>query len=177
MYNHKRLISERKIQRRVKELAAEISRQYKGQVLDVTCVLKGALFFVSDLIRSLRVPVRLHFVHVSSYGSKTTSSGTVKLHFSSLDDLKGKHVLVVEDILDTGITLDYLLKLIADQEPASIRVCVLLDKPDRRRTDLHPDFTGFQIRDQFVIGYGLDYRELGRDLKYIAVLDPKEYEK
>jgi hypoxanthine phosphoribosyltransferase len=175
MYKHKRLISERKIQERIRQLAAEIDQQYEGKVLDIVCVLKGAFFFVSDLIRVLKIPVRLHFVEVSTYGPNTTTSGTISLHFSSVDDLRGKEILVVEDILDTGITLDYLTKHLGDQGPASLKVCVLLDKPDRRRVDVKPDFVGFQIPDHFVIGYGLDYRELGRNLKYIAILDPKEY--
>jgi hypoxanthine phosphoribosyltransferase len=177
MYKHKRLIGERKLHDRIGELAAVINQEYQGRLLDVVCVLKGAFFFVSDLLRKVTVPVRLHFVEISSYGAETTNSGTVSLHFSSIDDLKDKNILVVEDILDTGITLDYLLKHLGDQQPASMKVCVLLDKPERRRVDVRPDFVGFQIPDHFVIGYGLDYRELGRNLKYIAILDPKEYQK
>lgn len=176
MYKHKSIISERKIQQRIRKLAAEIDREYKGKTLDIVCVLKGGFFFVSDLMRALNVPARLHFVAISSYRTNTTTSETVTLHFSSVDDLKGKDVLVVEDILDTGITLDYLVKYLGNQQPASTKICVLLDKPHRRRVDVRPDFTGFQISDHFVIGYGLDYRELGRNLKYIAILDPKEYE-
>jgi len=176
MYKHKSLISERKIGQRVRKLAAEIDRAYNGKTLDIVCVLKGGFFFVSDLMRALKVQARLHFVAISSYRTNTTSSGTVTLHFSSVDDLKDKDILVVEDILDTGITLDYLIKYLGDQEPASIKICVLLDKPERRRVDVKPDFTGFQIPNHFVIGYGLDFRELGRNLKYIAILDPKEYE-
>jgi hypoxanthine phosphoribosyltransferase len=177
VYKHKPFISERKLRNRVKSLAAEINREYQGKMLDVVCVLKGAFFFVSDLLRLLKVTTRLHFVEVSSYGPDTTNSGTVSLHFSSVNDLKDKDILVVEDILDTGITLDYLLKHLENHQPSSMRVCVLLDKPDRRRVDVRPNFVGFQIPDHFVIGYGLDYRELGRNLKYIAILDPKEYQK
>jgi hypoxanthine phosphoribosyltransferase len=176
MYKHKSFISERKIGQRVRKLAAEIDREYRGKTLDIVCVLKGGFFFVSDLMRALKVEARLHFVAISSYRTNTASSGTVTLHFSSVDDLKDKDILVVEDILDTGITLDYLIKYLGNQQPASIKTCVLLDKPERRRVDIKPDFTGFQIPNHFMIGYGLDYREFGRNLKYIAILDPKEYE-
>ena len=175
MYKHKILLTETQIQQRVKELAEIFNADYRGEVLDLICILKGAVFFVADLMRHLEIPVRLHFLQVSSYGIGTESSGTVNLHFSSLTDLQNRHVVLVEDILDTGITLDYLLKHLREKNPRSLKACVLLDKPEKRKLDIEPDYTGFQIPDNFVIGYGLDYREFGRNLRYIAVLDPSEH--
>src|SRR5262249_5132655 len=114
-------------------------------------------------------------VRVSSYDSGSESSGTVNLHFASAIDLRGRDVLLFEDILDTGITLDYLIKHLQEKNPRSLKICVLLDKPEKRKVDIQPDYVGFQIPDEYVIGYGLDYQELGRNLRYVAVLDPAEY--
>lgn len=177
MYKHRVLITEQQIRQRVQELADSLNKQYHDQPLDVICVLKGSFIFVSDLIRRLDVPVRVHFLQVSSYGVGSESSGTVSIHFSSAINLQEKDVLVIEDILDTGITLDYLLKHLQEKNPRSIKLCVLLDKPERRKIDITPDYMGFQIPDEFVIGYGLDFQDLGRNLNYIAVLDPSEYRK
>lgn len=175
MFKHKVLISEEKIQERIAAVAASLNRDYADHTLDVICILKGGLIFMSDLIRSLTMPVRLHFLQVSSYGDETESSGTVNLHFSSVsEDLTDRDVLLVEDVLDTGITLDYLIKQLKEERPATLKTCVLLDKPSRRKLNIKADYVGFEIPDNFVIGYGLDYRELGRNLRYIAELDPSE---
>lgn len=175
MYKHKVLIPEQKIQERIAAVASSLNRDYGGRTLDVICILKGGIIFMSDLIRSLTIPVRIHFVQVSSYGDETESSGTVNLHFSSVsEDLTDRDVLLVEDVLDTGITLDYLIKQLKEERPATLKTCVLLDKPSRRKINIKADYVGFEIPDNFVIGYGLDYRELGRNLRYIAELDPSE---
>jgi hypoxanthine phosphoribosyltransferase len=175
MYKHKLLITKEKILQRINEIAVTINNDYDGYTLDIICILKGGFIFVSDLIRGLTIPLRVHFVQVSSYGAETDSSGTVDLHFSSVsDDLHGKHILLVEDILDTGITLDYLIKQLREEHPESLKTCVLLDKPSRRKLNIKADYIGFEIEDRFVIGYGLDYREIGRNLPYIAELDPSE---
>jgi hypoxanthine phosphoribosyltransferase len=175
MFKHTMLISEDQLQRRVAELAETLNREFANTTIDIICVLTGAVFFAADVMRMLKMPTRLNFVKVSSYDSGTENSGTVNLHFSSAIDLQGRTVILFEDILDTGITLDYLLKHLREKNPQTLKVCVLLDKPERRKIDLQPDYIGFQIPDEFVIGYGLDYQELGRNLKYIAVLDPSEY--
>ena len=175
MYKHRVLIPEEKIRERINEISVTINNDYDGYTLDMICLLKGGIIFLSDLIRRLNVPLRIHFVHVSSYRGETESSGTVSLHFSSVsEELHGKQILVVEDILDTGITLDYLVKQLREEQPESLKTCVLLDKPSRRRLNIKADYVGFEIEDHFVIGYGLDYRELGRNLRYIAELDPSE---
>lgn len=176
MLKHRVLITEQQIRQRVQELADALNKQYKDQTLDVVCVLKGSFLFFADLVRQLQMPVRIHFLQVSSYG-EADSSGTVNIHFSSTINLQEKDVLLVEDILDTGITLDYLLKHLKEKNPRSIKVCVFLYKPERRKLDIVPDYVGFQIPDEFVIGYGLDFREIGRNLGYIGVLDPSEYRK
>ena len=176
MFKHTVLINEEKIQERLQNLGAQINADYEGQELDIICILKGSIVFLADLMRRLSIPVRIHFLHVSSYGDDAESSGTINLHFSSVtEDLKDRNVLIVEDILDTGITMDYLLKQLREEHPTSMKVCVLLDKPSRRKIELRSDYIGFEIEDHFVIGYGLDFRELGRNLPYIAELDPSEY--
>lgn len=177
MYRNKLLITEEQIQNRVRELAEVLNNEYRGKSLDIVSVLKGAMIFTSDLIRLLEMDVRIHFLQALSYSSGTESSETVNLHFTSVFDIRDCDVLLVEDILDTGITLDYLVKHLKENGPGSIRICVLLDKPDRRKLNIQADYVGFQIPDDFVIGYGLDYLEYGRQLKYIGVLDRSEYEK
>lgn len=176
MYKHKILITEEQIRKRIEEIATEINQEFQGRTLDLICILKGGVVFLCDLMRYLTVPVRIHFVQVSSYLDSTESSGTVSLHFSSVsEDLKGREVLLLEDIVDTGITLDYLIKQLKEESPATLKTCVLLDKPSRRKLAFKADWVGFEIPDQFVIGYGLDYQELGRNLRYIAELDASEY--
>lgn len=177
MLKHRQLISEEEIQKRISEMATVFNEEYKGRTIDIICVLNGAIFFVADLSRQLTVPVRLHFVRVSSYELGAESSGQVNLHFTSAMELHGLDVILFEDILDTGITLDYLVKHLRENEPRSIKVCVLMDKPEKRKVDVQPDYVGFRIPDEFVVGYGLDYQGLGRNLRYIAVLDPSEYRK
>jgi hypoxanthine phosphoribosyltransferase len=171
------LISEVQIQQRVQELADVLNKEYQDRSLDIVCVLKGAMMFASDLVRQLEIDVRIHFLQAISYSTGTESSETVNLHFTSVFDIRDCHILLVEDILDTGITMDYLLKHLIENGPKSTKVCVLLDKPDRRKLNIQPDYVGFQIPDEFVIGYGLDYLEYGRNLKYIGVLDRSEYQK
>src|ERR1044071_750638 len=138
------LLSAEQIQIRVDQLSDQMNRDYSAEVLDVVCVLKGALIFTSDLIRRLKMQQRIHFIHVSSYGAQKQSSGTLSLHFSSPSQLKGRHVLLIEDILDTGITLEFLLEHLKQEEPASLKSCILLSKPSRRRVDIVADYTGFQ---------------------------------
>jgi hypoxanthine phosphoribosyltransferase len=169
MSEHRVLITEEQLQKRVHELAEEVNQLYDNHPIDLICILKGAVIFSCDLMRSLQMPVRMHFIQVSSY-STTQTSGAIDFHFSSPFDITDRDVLIVEDILDTGITLDYLIKHLREKNPRSIRICTLLDKPHRRRLQLQPDFVGFKIPDDFVIGYGLDYQEVGRNLRYIAVL-------
>ena len=178
MYKHKVLISEKQIDSRLTELAAQLNKDYENRELDVICILKGSIIFAADLVRCLTMPLRIHFLQVSSYGDDVETSGTINLRFSSVtEDLLGRNVLIVEDILDTGITMDYLLKQLREENPESLKVCVLVDKPSRRKVGVRADYVGFEIEDHFVFGYGLDFQELGRNLRYIGLLDPSEYRK
>jgi hypoxanthine phosphoribosyltransferase len=164
------LVSEDDLQRRVRELGAEISRDYQGKDLFLVGVLKGAVFFLSDLMRSLEVPCEVDFMAVASYGSSTDSSGVVRI-LKDLDaTIEGKDVLIVEDIIDSGLTLSYLLRTLRAREPRTLEVCALLTKPERREVDLPIRYTGFEIPNKFVIGYGLDHAERYRNLPYVAVL-------
>jgi hypoxanthine phosphoribosyltransferase len=164
------LVSEEDLQRRVRELGAEISRDYAGKDLFLVGVLKGAVFFLSDLMRCIEVPCEVDFMAVASYGSSTDSSGVVRI-LKDLDaTIEGKDVLIVEDIIDSGLTLSYLLRTLRAREPRSLEVCALLTKPDRREVDLPIRYTGFEIPNRFVIGYGLDHAERFRNLPYVAVL-------
>ncbi len=165
------LISEDRLQRRVAELAVEISADYAGRELVVIGVLKGAVFFIADLVRQLDVPCELDFMAVSSYGSSTHSSGVVRI-LKDLDaSIAGRHVLLVEDIVDSGLTLSYLIKNLESRDPASLAICTLLTKPGHRRQTLPLRYVGFQLEDVFVIGYGLDHAERYRNLPHIEVLD------
>jgi hypoxanthine phosphoribosyltransferase len=165
------IISEEEIKSAVQKVADEISKDYDGKPLLAICVLKGAVIFYSDLLRSLSVPTRMDFISVSSYGAGTTSSGEVEFrartHISD-ENLKKYHILLVEDIIDTGNTLHWLKGYFQDKEPLSVRVCTLIDKPSRRVVDLTPDYTCFTIPDEFIVGYGLDYDELYREMPYIS---------
>jgi len=164
------LIRGDELSKRVGELAREISADYAGRELVLVCVLKGAVFFLADLARRLTVPCALDFMAVSSYGSATDSSGTVRI-LKDLDmDIGDKHVLIVEDIIDSGLTLSYLTKNLRARKPASLEICALLTKPSRRRIHLACKYVGFEIPDEFVIGYGLDFAERFRTLDYIATL-------
>ncbi len=158
------------LQHRVRELAREISRDYEGREPLLVCVLKGAVFFLADLMRSLDVPCEVDFMAVSSYGSATQSSGVVRI-LKDLDaSIEGRDVIIVEDIVDSGLTLQYLLRNLRARGPASLAVCALLTKPERRRVDLSPRYVGFEIPDKFAIGYGLDHGERYRNLPYVAAL-------
>jgi hypoxanthine phosphoribosyltransferase len=156
---------------RVRELAAEVSRDYADRDLILIGVLKGAVFFLADFMRQLEVECELDFMAVSSYGSSTDSSGIVRILKDLDSPISGKDVLIVEDIVDSGLTLSYLLRTLAAREPASLEVCALLTKPERRKVDLPIRYVGFEIPNRFAIGYGLDYMERYRNLPYVAVLD------
>jgi hypoxanthine phosphoribosyltransferase len=164
------LVSQEDLERRVRELGVEISRDYDGKDLFLVGVLKGAVFFLSDLMRAIEVPCEVDFMAVASYGSSTDSSGVVRI-LKDLDaTIEGKDVLIVEDIIDSGLTLSYLLRTLRAREPRSLEVCALLTKPERREVDLPIRYTGFEIPNKFVIGYGLDHAERYRNLPYVAVL-------
>ena len=168
------LVQEGDLGRRVRELGEEISRDYEGRDLFLVGVLKGAVFFLSDLMRYLDVPCEVDFMAVSSYGSSTDSSGIVRI-LKDLDaPIQGREVLIVEDIVDSGLTLSYLLRTLNAREPASLEVCALLTKPERRKVDLPIRYVGFEIPNRFVIGYGLDHAERFRNLPFVAVLQEAE---
>ena len=166
------LFSEEQLKERVAQIAAQIDRDYAGKELMLVSVLRGSFIFMADLVRAITVPCRVDFMAVSSYGSGTVSSGQVQITKDLSEDITGRHLLVVEDILDSGNTLSYLLEVLRARKPASIRLCTLLDKPERRVKPVHLDYTGFTIPDAFVVGYGLDYNEYYRNLPYIGVLRP-----
>ena len=166
------LIDEDVLQRRIAELGDEISADYHGRDLLLLGVLKGAVFFMSDLMRRLTIPCEIDFMAISSYGASTDSSGVVRI-LKDLDiNIEGRHVLVVEDIIDSGLTLSYLMRMLESREPESLEICALLTKPERREIDVDVRYTGFEIPNRFVIGYGLDFAERYRNLPYVAVLHP-----
>jgi hypoxanthine phosphoribosyltransferase len=170
----KPLFTREEIQRKIQELGSRISTEYSEKDLLVVGVLKGALFFMSDLLRSLRISVRMDFIHCTSSASKGSSPVTMLADMK--EDIRGKDVLLVEDIMDSGVTIDYLKKMLLDRGPASLKVCVLLDKPDRRKVQIEADYAGFRIPNKYVVGYGLDYKDRYRNLPYIAVLPLDERE-
>ena len=165
------MLQEDVVDARFKELGEQISRDYAGESVHLICILKGSVYFTCELAKRITVPVSLDFMSVSSYGSDTKSSGVVKIVKDLDESLKGKNVIVVEDIVDSGRTLSYLLEMLKDRGPESLRLCTLLDKPDRRVIDVNVDYTGFQIPDEFVVGYGLDYDQRYRNLPYIGVVE------
>ena len=165
------LLTEEEVDKRIKELGDAISRDYQGETVHLVCVLKGGAFFMVELAKRITVPVSLDFMSVSSYGSDTKSSGVVKIIKDLDEPLNGKDVLVVEDIIDSGRTLSYLLEMLKDRKPASLKLCTHLDKPSRRVIDVDVDYTGFQIPDEFVVGYGLDYDQRYRNLPYIGIME------
>jgi len=171
------LLTEEQIRTRVAEMGAEISRDYAGKDLMLVCILKGANIFLADLCRQITIPLSYDFVAVSSYGADTKSSGVVRILKDLDESVESKHVLVVEDIVDTGLTLrlSYLLENLKSRRAASVKICTLLDKPSRRRVDLPVDYCGFQVEDKFVIGYGLDYAGMYRNLPYVGILKPEIY--
>ena len=164
------LLSEEEVDARIKAIGEQISKDYEGRDVHLVCVLKGGTFFMCELAKRITVPVSMDFMSVSSYGSETKSSGIVKIVKDLDEPLKGKDVIVVEDIVDSGRTLSYLLEMLHDRGPKSLKLCTLLDKPDRRVVHVNVDYTGFQIPDEFVVGYGLDYAQKYRNLPYIGVV-------
>lgn len=165
------MLTAEQINNKVKELAVEISKDYEGKKPLLIAVLKGAVVFLSDLIRHIEVPVEIDFMAVSSYGADTASSGVVRILKDLDQSIKDKDVLIVEDIIDTGLTLNYLIENLSSRKPRSLKVVTLLDKPDRRRVELTPDYCGFIIPDCFVIGYGLDFNEHYRYMADLCILD------
>ena len=172
------LITEAQIQAKVKELGERLSVDYASEQLTLVSVLKGSLPFMADLMRAIRVPVQIDLMEVSSYGgSATETSGLVRILKDLSSSISGRDVLIVEDIIDTGLTLNYLLRYLRGKNPRSLRICALLDKPARRLVEIPIDYLGFTIPDQFVIGYGLDFAEFYRNLPFIGVLKPEVYER
>ncbi len=172
------LVSEEQLQAKVAELGAQISADYEGRDLLLVSILKGAVVFMADLMRAVTIPCAIDFMVVSSYGGANTSStGLVKIIKDLDQDLSGKDVLIVEDILDTGITLSHLMPMLQMRRPNSLRLCTILSKPSRRKADIEPDYCGFEVPDEFVVGYGLDYDEKYRNLPYVGVLKPEVYSK
>ena len=165
------LLSEEEVDAKIKELGELISKDYAGKEIHLVCVLRGGSFFMCELAKRITVPVSLDFMSVSSYGGDTKSSGMVKIVKDLDDSIAGKDVLVVEDIIDSGRTLSYLLELLKDRKPNSLKLCTLLDKPERRVVDVDIDYTAFQVPDKFVVGYGLDYDQKYRNLPYIGVVE------
>ncbi|MHC1748993.1 MAG: hypoxanthine phosphoribosyltransferase [Cellulosilyticaceae bacterium] len=163
------LISEKDIQRRIDELGEQISKDYDGKEIVVLCVLKGGVMFMTDLAKRIQVPMKMEFMVVSSYGDEYKSSGVVQIVKDLDESIEGKHVLIVEDIIDSGRTLAYLKNVLVGRDPASIKICTLLDKPEQRVVNVDVEYVGFTIPDSFVIGYGLDYHQFYRNLPYIAV--------
>jgi hypoxanthine phosphoribosyltransferase len=171
------LYSEEQIIQKVKELGAQLSTDFEGRNPLVICVLKGAFIFMSDLVKNITVPLEIDFMAVSSYGASTKSSGVVKI-IKDLDvPVEGREILIVEDIIDSGLTLSYLIDVLEHRGAKSVTVVALFDKPARRTVDLQPDYRGFTLPDEFVVGYGLDYAEQYRNLPYVGVLKPHVYEK
>ena len=170
------LIGPEELQKKVKELGKILTEEYRGKDLIVLGLLKGSFVFMSDLVRAMDLDLDVDFMVVSSYGASTQSSGNIKINLDLKADLTGKHVLIVEDILDTGRTLYNIRDIIRLRGPESVKICTLLDKPARRKTDIKADFVGFTVEDKFIIGYGLDYAEKYRNLPYIGVLRPEIYQ-
>lgn len=164
------LLTEAQVNTRIQEIGEQISRDYVGKQVHLVCVLKGGSFFMCELAKRITVPVSLDFMSVSSYGGDTKSSGVVRIVKDLDEPLTGKNVVVVEDIVDSGRTLSYLLDMLRDRGPVDVKLCTLLDKPDRRVVDVKVDYTGFQIPDEFVVGYGLDYDQKYRNLPYIGIV-------
>jgi hypoxanthine phosphoribosyltransferase len=169
------LLTEEQVQTRVRALGAQLSADYAGRSPVLVSVLKGSIVFLADLVRAMDVPLSVDLMEVSSYGSGTETTGQVRILKDLSGPIEGRDVVVVEDIIDTGLTLNYLLRYLTERSPASIRVCCLLDKPARRLAEIEIDYRGFSIPDRFVVGYGLDFNEQYRNLPYIGVLRPSVY--
>ena len=168
------MIAEEEIVRRTKEVAEKINRDYEGRAVHIVCVLKGGVFFMCELAKRIDGPVSLDFMSVSSYGNGTTSSGAVRIVKDLDEPIEGEDVLIVEDIIDSGNTLHYLVEILHKRHPKSIRICTLLDKPERRVAEVEVDYSGFNIPDEFVVGYGLDYAQRYRNLPFIGVVEFSE---
>ena len=169
------LLSAEELAKRIEEIGAEITTDYVGKEILMIGVLRGAVVFMADLARAIKVPVAIDFMAVTSYGAGTSSSGVVRILKDLDEHIEGKHVLVVEDIIDSGLTLNYLLDNLKSRKPASLKLCTLLNKPDRRKVNVHIDYNGFNVPDYFVVGYGLDYAEKYRNLPFIGILKPEVY--
>lgn len=165
------LLKEEEVDKRIEEIGRQISKDYEGKSIHLICILKGGVFFTCELAKRITVPVSLDFMSVSSYGAGTKSSGVVKIVKDLDEPLEGKDVLIVEDIIDSGRTLSYLIEILKQRNPSSIRLCTLLDKPERRVVEVDVDYVGFNIPDEFVVGYGLDYDQKYRNLPYIGVVE------
>lgn len=170
------LVTSEQLQTKVQELGERISRDYAGKDLLLVSILKGSVVFMADIMRAIKIPNAIDFMVVSSYGGgNTMTTGLVKIIKDLDSDLSGKDVLIVEDILDTGVTLSKLVPMLKMRNPNSVKICAILDKPERRKADIHADYLGFQVPDEFVVGYGLDYDEKYRNLPYVGVLKPEIY--
>ena len=165
------LISENDVDAKIAEIGRQISEEYAGKQVHLICILKGSVFFTCELAKRITVPVSMDFMSVSSYGDGTSSSGIVKIAKDLDETIEGKDVIVIEDIIDSGRTLSYLLEVLAKRNPSSMKLCTLLDKPDRRVKDVKVDYVGFEIPDEFVVGYGLDYAQKYRNLPYIGIVE------
>jgi hypoxanthine phosphoribosyltransferase len=169
------LVTQEQLQRRIKKLGEQITGDYQGKRIVMVCILRGAVFFFGDLAKEIKLPLSMDFMAVSSYGGGMKSSGVVRIIHDLEENIKGLDVLVIEDIVDSGLTLNYLIENLKSRQPNSIKVCSLLDKPYQRITKVKADYVGFEIPDEFVVGYGLDYKELYRNLPYIGVLKSEVY--
>ncbi|NLC07005.1 MAG: hypoxanthine phosphoribosyltransferase [Syntrophomonadaceae bacterium] len=170
------VLTQEQIKERVRELGEEITRDYQGQELLVVGILKGAFIFMADLVREIRIPVAIDFMDVSSYGLSTESTGVVRILKDLEESIEGRHVLVVEDIIDSGLTLNYISENLKSRDAASVKICAFLDKPSRRKAPIKADYLGFSVPDEFIVGYGLDYAEKYRHYPYVAILERDEYE-
>ena len=168
------MISEDKLEKRICELGEQINRDYEGKSLKLICILKGSIFFTCELAKRITLPVKIDFIQTSSYGSETVSSGNIAIKKDLDESIEGEHVLVIEDIIDSGNTLSKLMPMLEARKPADIAVCTLLDKPDRREVDVNVKYNGFEIPDEFVVGYGLDYDQQYRNLSFIGSLEFEE---
>jgi hypoxanthine phosphoribosyltransferase len=165
------LISQKAVETRIAEIAEQINKEYEGRDVHLICILKGSLFFTCELAKRLTMPVTIDFIQVSSYGSGTVSSGNIKIKKELDESIEGRDVIVIEDIIDSGNTLSRLVPYLQKMGPTSLKICTLLDKPDRREADVNVDYNGFDIPDKFVVGYGLDYDQKYRNLPYIGVIE------
>lgn len=165
------MITEEQIDLRIREMAEQISKEYAGESIHLICILKGSVFVTCSLAKHITIPVTMDFMSVSSYGNETVSSGRIKILKDLDESIQGRNVLIIEDIIDSGRTLSYLLTMLKARNPKSLKLCTLLDKPDRREVDVHVDYVGFQIPDAFVVGYGLDYMQHYRNLPYVGVVE------